>query len=320
MSESPDAPSVLPDPPVAPTKPHTWQRPTGPVDDPYAWLRDREDPDTIAYLEAENAYSGAFFDEHAELVESLFEEIKSRVQETDESVPVQHGPWWYVTRTDRGPVVPGVLPRRVDRRRPATTSSSTATSRPPATTTSTSTPSTRRPTTPAGLVERRRRRRALHAAGARPGDRRRAARRADRHVVVGRRGVVGRRAVAVLRPARRADAAARDLAPPPRHAGRRRRAGDRGARRALQPRRRRRRAASGGSSSPRPAGRPSEVSLIPADDPTADAACSCGPASSEVEYARRPLGRPLRRADQPRRARLPRDDGAARRARATGPS
>ena len=102
MSESPDAPSVLPDPPVAPTKPHTWERPTGPVEDPYAWLRNREDPDTIAYLEAENAYAGAFFDQHAELVESLFDEIKSRVQETDQSVPVQHGPWWYVTRTDRG--------------------------------------------------------------------------------------------------------------------------------------------------------------------------------------------------------------------------
>ena len=106
MSESPDAPSVLPDPPVAPTKPHTWQRPTGPVDDPYAWLRNREDPDTIAYLEAENTYSGAFFEQHAELVESLFEEIKSRVQETDQSVPVQHGPWWYITRTIEGQSYP----------------------------------------------------------------------------------------------------------------------------------------------------------------------------------------------------------------------
>ena len=95
-----------PDPPVAPTKPHTWERPTGAVDDPYAWLRDREDPDTIAYLEAENTYAGLFFDRHADQVEELFAEIKSRIQETDESVPVRHGPWWYVTRTIEGESYP----------------------------------------------------------------------------------------------------------------------------------------------------------------------------------------------------------------------
>jgi oligopeptidase B len=98
--------SDSPTPPVAPRKPHTWPRPTGPVEDPYAWLRNREDPDTVAYLEAENAYSGAWFDEHAELVETIYGEIKSRVQETDESVPVRHGPWWYVTRTVEGQSYP----------------------------------------------------------------------------------------------------------------------------------------------------------------------------------------------------------------------
>ena len=75
--------------PVAPTKPHTWERPTGAVDDPFAWLRDREDPDTIAYLQAENEYAAAFFDAQGDQVETLFQEIKSRVQETDESVPVR---------------------------------------------------------------------------------------------------------------------------------------------------------------------------------------------------------------------------------------
>src|SRR5262249_55183435 len=71
-----------PPPRVAPRKAHTWPRPTGPVEDPYAWLRNREDPDTVAYLEAENAYSGAWFEAHAELVEAMYGEIKSRVQET----------------------------------------------------------------------------------------------------------------------------------------------------------------------------------------------------------------------------------------------
>ncbi len=92
--------------PVAPQKPHTWERPTGPADDPWAWLRDREDPDTIAYLEAENAYAAAFFEPRQDLVEELFTEIKSRVQETDESVPVRHGPWWYVSRTIEGESYP----------------------------------------------------------------------------------------------------------------------------------------------------------------------------------------------------------------------
>jgi oligopeptidase B len=89
-------------PPTAPTKPHTWDRPTGPTEDPWAWLSNREDPDTIAYLEAENAYTKAWFAEHEELVETIFGEIRSRVQETDLSVPVRHGPWWYVTRTVEG--------------------------------------------------------------------------------------------------------------------------------------------------------------------------------------------------------------------------
>ena len=100
------SPFERPDPPVAPTKPHTWERPTGPVDDPWAWLLQRDDPDTLAYLRAENDYADAFFTEHGELVEEIFQEIKSRVQETDQSVPVRHGPWWYVTRTIEGQSYP----------------------------------------------------------------------------------------------------------------------------------------------------------------------------------------------------------------------
>jgi oligopeptidase B len=88
--------------PVAPRVPHTWQRPTGPVDDPWAWLADRDDPNTIAYLEAENAYADAWFAPHQPLVEELFAEIKSRIQETDLSAPVRNHGWWYVTRTEEG--------------------------------------------------------------------------------------------------------------------------------------------------------------------------------------------------------------------------
>ena len=93
-------------PPVAPRKPHTWDRPTGPVEDPWAWLLDRDDPDTVAYLEAENAYTEAWLAPHAELIETVFSEIKSRIQETDVSVPSRKGDWYYVSRTEEGASYP----------------------------------------------------------------------------------------------------------------------------------------------------------------------------------------------------------------------
>ena len=40
----------MPTPPVAKRVAHTWHRPTGPAEDPWAWLSDRDDPDTVAYL------------------------------------------------------------------------------------------------------------------------------------------------------------------------------------------------------------------------------------------------------------------------------
>jgi oligopeptidase B len=88
--------------PLAKQIEHHWERPTGRVNDPWAWLRDRNDPDTIAYLEAENTYSNAWFDEHDELIETIFGEIKSRIQETDVTAPVKDGDWWYTSRTEEG--------------------------------------------------------------------------------------------------------------------------------------------------------------------------------------------------------------------------
>ncbi|MEY4173279.1 MAG: hypothetical protein RI900_444 [Actinomycetota bacterium] len=92
--------------PVAPQSPHVWARPTGSVDDPWAWLRDRDDPRTVPYLEAENAYADAWFASHQPLLDDIFREIKSRVQETDESAPVRKDDWWYVTRTVEGSSYP----------------------------------------------------------------------------------------------------------------------------------------------------------------------------------------------------------------------
>ncbi len=72
------------------------------VVDPYEWLRDKTDPDVIAHLEAENAYTEARTAHLGELQQSIFEEIKGRVQQTDLSVPVRHRDWWYYTRTIEG--------------------------------------------------------------------------------------------------------------------------------------------------------------------------------------------------------------------------
>ncbi|MEM9514853.1 MAG: S9 family peptidase [Actinomycetota bacterium] len=94
------------DVPRPPRRPHVWQRPTGAVDDPYAWMRDLDDPDLDRYLRAENGYATKWFAEHADLVGQLFTEIRSRIQETDLSVPVRSGPWWYTTATDEGASYP----------------------------------------------------------------------------------------------------------------------------------------------------------------------------------------------------------------------
>lgn len=90
------------DEPIAKQVTHSWTRPSGIVEDPWAWLSDRDDPATVAYLEAENAYSDAWFADHQALIDQVFAEIKSRVQETDASPPVRRDPWWYVTRTEEG--------------------------------------------------------------------------------------------------------------------------------------------------------------------------------------------------------------------------
>ncbi|CAN5383271.1 S9 family peptidase [soil metagenome] len=92
--------------PSAKRVPHVWQRPTGDAVDDYAWLRDREDPDTIPYLQAENAAAAAWFEQHDALVEELFDEIRSRVQETDTSAPVRDNDWWYLRRTVEGQAYP----------------------------------------------------------------------------------------------------------------------------------------------------------------------------------------------------------------------
>jgi oligopeptidase B len=70
--------------------------------DEYAWLAAKDDPDTIAFLEAENAYTGVLTSGQEGLQEAVFGEIKARTKETDLSVPVREGGWWYYSRSIEG--------------------------------------------------------------------------------------------------------------------------------------------------------------------------------------------------------------------------
>jgi protease II len=86
-------------PPRAPRQPHDVSVHGDPRSDDYFWLRERDDPRTLEYLKAENAYADAWFEPHAALKETLYQEMLSRIQQDDDSVPMRKGDWWYSTQT-----------------------------------------------------------------------------------------------------------------------------------------------------------------------------------------------------------------------------
>ncbi|MDT4806116.1 Dipeptidyl aminopeptidase BI [compost metagenome] len=77
-----------------------------PGDDPYRWLEERDAPEVLAHLEAENAWLDAEMAGQQALREALFQEIKGRIRETDLSLPVPWGPWLYYQRTTAGDEYP----------------------------------------------------------------------------------------------------------------------------------------------------------------------------------------------------------------------
>jgi oligopeptidase B len=89
-------------PPVAKRVPFARTHHGDTITDEYAWLADKDDPDTITYLKAENAYTTALTAGLAQLRDTIFAEIKGRTQESDLSVPVRKGDWWHYTRTVEG--------------------------------------------------------------------------------------------------------------------------------------------------------------------------------------------------------------------------
>ncbi len=89
-------------PPAAPRRHHVVSAHGDDREDPWYWLRDRDDPEVLAYLQAENAYTDQEMAPLGGLHDGLFEEMKARIKETDMSVPTRRGPWWYYSRTEEG--------------------------------------------------------------------------------------------------------------------------------------------------------------------------------------------------------------------------
>ena len=72
------------------------------LSDDYAWLRDKENPEVTAYLQAENAYAEAITADLAPLRDQLYNEMLSHIKQTDQSAPYPDGDWWYYIRTEEG--------------------------------------------------------------------------------------------------------------------------------------------------------------------------------------------------------------------------
>jgi oligopeptidase B len=70
--------------------------------DEYAWLAAKDEPETTAFLEAQNDYTAELTGGQDQLREAIFTEIRSRTKETDLTVPLRKGGWWYYTRTMEG--------------------------------------------------------------------------------------------------------------------------------------------------------------------------------------------------------------------------
>jgi oligopeptidase B len=80
--------------------------------DPYYWLREREDPEVIAYLEAENAYTEAMMKDTREFENKLYKEIIGRIKQDDQSVPYLDNGYYYYTRFEKGGEYPLVCRKK----------------------------------------------------------------------------------------------------------------------------------------------------------------------------------------------------------------
>jgi oligopeptidase B len=93
-------------PPVAPLKPHSFDFHGKKMEDPYFWMKDKSNPEVIKYLEAENAYREEITKALKPFEQKLYDEILSHIQQTDLSVPVRDGGYYFYSRTEEGKQYP----------------------------------------------------------------------------------------------------------------------------------------------------------------------------------------------------------------------
>jgi oligopeptidase B len=94
--------SDFPTPPSAAIKAATFQEFGNERIDNYFWLKEKESPEVLAYLNAENAYCDTVMKSTLPLQEKLFAEMKGRIKETDETVPQSDNGYFYYSRTEEG--------------------------------------------------------------------------------------------------------------------------------------------------------------------------------------------------------------------------
>jgi oligopeptidase B len=106
LSTASTAAQQVPVPPVAQRIEHksVWHGET--VIDPYFWLREKSNPEVAKYLEAENAYTEATTKDLQPFQEVLYKEMLGRIKQTDLSVPVRKGRFYYYSRTEEGKQYP----------------------------------------------------------------------------------------------------------------------------------------------------------------------------------------------------------------------
>ena len=75
-------------------------------EDPFHWLRRKDDPEVIAHLEAENAYTDQVMKATQAFQESLYAEMLARIKEDDQTVPYRRGEYVYYSRTEKGKQYP----------------------------------------------------------------------------------------------------------------------------------------------------------------------------------------------------------------------
>lgn len=93
---------AYPRPPVAARKPQTFTEHGYTRTDDYFWLKDKKNPEVLAYLKAENDYADTVLAHTKPFQEKLFAEMKGRIKEDDQSVPVLSNGYYYYSRTETG--------------------------------------------------------------------------------------------------------------------------------------------------------------------------------------------------------------------------